>query len=71
MYGIDIFSDYSFLLEVTVTVFLLNSKKKLTDAVELIVKISQLKPEVWCSRERFTLQNELIEFCRGLTTMFR
>ena len=44
LYGIDIFSDYLFLLEVTVRfVFVpfLKKKESLTNAFKLIVKISQ------------------------------
>ena len=58
------FSDYSFLLEVTV--LLLKSKTYLTNAVKLIVKILQFKPELWNSRVRFNAAKQtdrvLLEF---------
>ena len=46
------FSDYSFVLEVTI--YFLKGKISLTNEVKFSVKISQFKPEVWNSHERFS-----------------
>ena len=46
------FSDYLFVLEVNV--YFLKGKISLTNAVKFSVKISQFKPEVWNSHERFS-----------------
>ena len=65
----EIFSEYSFKLEVTV--LFLEFLKGVELAVKSIVKFTHLKPEVHRSREILLSQNWLVKFCWVKSTFFR